>query len=66
MIDLALSINNNEIVKFDKMDCSNLDYLDNTFDTVVDTFGLQASYDHVKQYKEMKRVCKVIYFIKYR
>jgi len=40
------------------MDCSNLDYQDNSFDTVVDTFGLQASYDFKQQYEEMKRVCK--------
>ena len=52
-----------EMVRFVKMDCSCIEYLDNSFDTVVDTFGLQASYDHVQQYNEMKRVCKVLYMI---
>jgi ubiquinone/menaquinone biosynthesis C-methylase UbiE len=41
------------------MDCTNLQYEDNVFDTVVDTFGLQSSHDYEQQYKEMKRVCKV-------
>ena len=41
------------------MDCTNLEYMDNSFDTVVDTFGLQASHNHQKQFEEMKRVCKV-------
>jgi len=45
--------------KFVVMDCTNLEYIDNCFDTVVDTFGLQSSNDYKKQYEEMKRVCKV-------
>ena len=45
-------------VKFVSMDSANLDYDDESFDTVVDTFGLQASYDAKKQFSEMKRVCK--------
>ena len=42
------------------MDCTSIEYIDNSFDTVLDTFGLQASYDYLQQYQEMKRVCKVI------
>jgi methyltransferase OMS1 len=41
------------------MDCTKLEYMDNSFDTVVDTFGLQSSYDYKMQFEEMKRVCKV-------
>ncbi len=41
------------------MDSTNILYNDESFDTVVDTFGLQASYDIKSQYSEMKRVCKV-------
>ncbi len=51
-------VNGKENTKFVVMDCSNLDYQDNSFDTVVDTFGLQANYDYKQQYEEMKRVCK--------
>jgi ubiquinone/menaquinone biosynthesis C-methylase UbiE len=40
------------------MDCTELEYQDESFDTVVDTFGLQASHNYQKQYEEMKRVCK--------
>ncbi len=40
------------------MDCTDLDYQDECFDTVVDTFGLQASHDYKAQYEEMKRTCK--------
>lgn len=52
-------LNARDDTKFVKMDCTNIDYEDNVFDTVVDTFGLQASYDYKKQFDEMKRVCKV-------
>lgn len=45
--------------KFIIMDCTNLEYQDESFDTVVDTFGLQASHDYQKQFEEMKRVCKI-------
>ncbi len=40
------------------MDCSDLEYMDESFDTVVDTFGMQASYNYQRQFDEMKRVCK--------
>ena len=33
-------------------------FSDNSFDTVVDTFGLECSYDVDQMYKEMKRVTK--------
>ncbi len=52
-------LNARDDTKFVVMDCANIEYEDNVFDTVVDTFGLQASYDHVRQFEEMKRVCKV-------
>eukprot|EP00352_Strombidinopsis_acuminata_P000095 CAMPEP_0176340136 /NCGR_PEP_ID=MMETSP0126-20121128/1330_1 /TAXON_ID=141414 ORGANISM="Strombidinopsis acuminatum, Strain SPMC142" /NCGR_SAMPLE_ID=MMETSP0126 /ASSEMBLY_ACC=CAM_ASM_000229 /LENGTH=79 /DNA_ID=CAMNT_0017684159 /DNA_START=471 /DNA_END=710 /DNA_ORIENTATION=+ len=32
---------------------------DNSFDTLVDTFGLECSYDVMKAWDEMKRVTKV-------
>jgi ubiquinone/menaquinone biosynthesis C-methylase UbiE len=54
-------LNESENTKFVVMDCTNIDYNDNTFDTVVDTFGLQSSYDYKQQFEEMKRVCKVQY-----
>jgi ubiquinone/menaquinone biosynthesis C-methylase UbiE len=50
--------NSKNNTKYVIMDCTNLDYVDSSFDTVVDTFGLQASYDFKKQYEEMKRVTK--------
>jgi methyltransferase OMS1 len=40
------------------MDSTNILYNDESFDTVIDTFGLQSSYDYIQQYNEMKRVCK--------
>uniref|UniRef100_A0A7S2Z9C7 Methyltransferase type 11 domain-containing protein n=1 Tax=Rhodosorus marinus TaxID=101924 RepID=A0A7S2Z9C7_9RHOD len=47
-----------EIFKFEVQDAENLKYPDNSFDTVVGTFGL-CSVDHPeKQLKEMQRVCK--------
>ena len=39
-------------------DAANLPYLDNSFDTVVDTFGLCSFDDPVGVLKELQRVCK--------
>ena len=39
-------------------DCEKLSFNDNSFDTIVDVFGLQYYADPVKALKEMKRVCK--------
>ncbi len=61
MLTYAL-FNSRDDTKFVMMDCTKLDYDDNIFDTVVDTFGLQASYDYKNQFEEMKRVCKVIFY----
>lgn len=33
-------------------------FSDNSFDTVIDTFGLECSYDLEKAYSEMKRLTK--------
>jgi hypothetical protein len=41
------------------MDSCDIEYDNEIFDTIVDTFGMQSSYDPMKQYSEMKRVCKV-------
>jgi ubiquinone/menaquinone biosynthesis C-methylase UbiE len=35
-----------------------LPFNDESFDTVVDTFGLECCYDVEKAYSEMKRLCK--------
>lgn len=39
-------------------DIHKLPFDDGSFDTVVDTFGLECCYDVDKAYKEMKRLCK--------
>lgn len=43
---------------FKLCDVENLEFEDNTFDTVVDTFGLEYYYNPKQAIKEMKRVCK--------
>ena len=60
MLELALNYSSLDFVRYIEMDCTLIDYNDNSFDSVVDTFGFQASYDWEQQYNEMKRVCKVI------
>lgn len=45
-------------ITFKLDDVENLSFADNTFDTVVDTFGLEYYNDPKKALKEMKRVCK--------
>jgi methyltransferase OMS1 len=40
------------------MDACQLDFADNTFDTIVDTFGLCSFENEGKVLAEMKRVCK--------
>ena len=39
-------------------DSENLSFNNDSFDCVVDTFGLEYTFDPVKQLWEMKRVCK--------
>ena len=58
MLDLA-SVNSKSNTKVVEMDSCDIEYDDEIFDPFVDTFGLQCSYDPLKQYSEMKRVCKV-------
>lgn len=43
---------------FQVQDSTNLSFQDNTFDTVIDTFGLCSIQDPVAAIKEMSRVCK--------
>jgi methyltransferase OMS1 len=52
--DSASQIVSNALV----MDAGNLEFADQSFDTVVDTFGLCSFEDPVKVLKEMKRVVK--------
>ena len=58
MIDLA-TLHAKSNAKLVEMDATDIEYDDAVFDTVVDTFGLQSSNDPLKQFAEMKRVCKV-------
>jgi ubiquinone/menaquinone biosynthesis C-methylase UbiE len=58
ILDIAMIKKSSANVKFVEMDSTNLLYNDESFDTIVDTFGLQSSYDYLQQYQEMKRVCK--------
>jgi methyltransferase OMS1, mitochondrial len=51
-------MNANFQVKLKVGNCSTLDFPDNTFDTVVDTFGICSFEDPVSALREMKRVCK--------
>jgi methyltransferase OMS1 len=49
---------NNLFISTRKMDVHKLDYPDQTFDTVIDTFGLCSFDDPVSVIHEMQRVCK--------
>jgi ubiquinone/menaquinone biosynthesis C-methylase UbiE len=40
------------------IDVHKIPFNDSSFDTVVDTFGLECCYDVEKAFSEMKRVCK--------
>jgi methyltransferase OMS1 len=48
----------NTKIKLMTMDVHKLDFEDNSFDTVVDTFGLCSYEDPITVLKEMQRVCK--------
>ncbi len=48
----------NSHLEFLSMDVCKMDFADEVFDTVVDTFGLQSNYNPNLQWSEMKRVCK--------
>lgn len=58
LLEIAVVQNKRENIRLIHMDARDLDFEDNSFDTVVDTFGLQSCRNPDKQYKEMKRVCK--------
>lgn len=58
LLEIASTNNNKLNAHFFKMDCTDLEFDNDTFDTVVDTFGLQSCYDPESQLKEMIRVCK--------
>jgi methyltransferase OMS1 len=45
-------------VDFKQMNAENLDFPDNTFDAVVDTFGMCSVQNPEKVLREMQRVCK--------
>lgn len=57
-LELASLLNKKNNTKFLKMESDNLDFIDEAFDTVIDTFGLHKKIDPVSHYNEMKRVCK--------
>lgn len=44
--------------KLMQADCHNLPFEDESFDTVVDMFGLHCYYDHDQAIQEIKRVCR--------
>ena len=48
-----------ENVEFIQMDSSSLKFPDNSFDTVIDTFGLCSFDDPVQVLKEMQRVWRL-------
>ena len=58
LLEFASIANKKDNTKLIMMDARDLDFVDEAFDTVVDTFGLQACRNPQLQYKEMKRVCK--------
>ncbi len=57
-IALAKQINSNIEIEYKINDCEQMSFPDNSFDCVVDTFGLQYYHDPEKVIQEMKRVCK--------
>ena len=50
-------VNDQDVTLFN-CDSHKMPFGDESFDTVVDTFGLECAYDLDRQYKEMKRVTK--------
>lgn len=58
LLSLASEMNSLNKARFELMNSTDIEYKDNSFDTVVDTFGLQASLYPKKQLDEMIRVCK--------
>jgi methyltransferase OMS1 len=57
-IFLAKTNNFNLDVRLKVGNCSKLDFPDNSFDTVVDTFGICSFEDPISALSEMRRVCK--------
>lgn len=58
LLELGNNLNKKRNSYFMKMDSTEIDFDDEAFDTIVDTFGLQSNYNPEKQLKEMIRVCK--------
>ena len=57
-IEIALTKNSPTNISYRLEDVENLSFKDNTFDTVVDTFGLEYYLNPRQALKEMRRVCK--------
>lgn len=59
MLEEGKKKSNGRSAEFRLMDGHKLDFKDNTFDTVVDTFGL-CSFEHPEEVlNEMQRVCRL-------
>ena len=58
LLELAYLSNKKVNTVFMNMNAADLEFIDNAFDTVVDTFGLNSTPYLSKQWSEMKRVCK--------
>lgn len=58
LLEIASTLNNKKNAFFYKMDSTELDFDNDVFDTIVDTFGLQSCFNPQRQLTEMVRVCK--------
>ena len=58
MLEKALAKTGEQKINYDQQDVENIEFPDETFDTVVDTFGLEYYVNPRKAQLEMKRVCK--------
>ena len=58
MIEESLAKDEENLIKYKIADVEKLPFEDSSFDTVVDTFGIQSYYDRNQALNEMKRVLK--------